>query len=147
MSHQLQEVTRMCFALLFCAELLQDYAFFWDRSSGPKERGSSCSTVITSYVPSGFVRYAGHCVPNCAGKNRKLLCICLLCAVITSLVEDYSSCGLIRLGEVYSNMIWLSFNEMMSVSTLQYWVLGLCEVQMFFKYKTRPHLGFSFTSM
>ncbi|KAG7238359.1 hypothetical protein INR49_031075 [Caranx melampygus] len=46
-------------AMSRCCLVLQDYAFFWDRSSGPKERGSSWSTVITSYVSSGFVRQGG----------------------------------------------------------------------------------------
>lgn len=104
MSHQFQEATCMCFC--FWTEVLQGYAVF--RSLGPKERGSSSSTVIASYVPSGFVMYAIHCVPNCTGKNRKLwFYLFIVCGpVIPPKSDDYFSSGsLKRQATSYSEII------------------------------------------
>lgn len=46
--------------------------FFMARSSGPKEVGSSSSTVIFRYEPSGFDRYTSQFGPNWKKKKKEI---------------------------------------------------------------------------
>lgn len=63
----------VCFVLKYSTQysLGMSNTFFIDRSSGPNEAGSSSSTVIFTYEPSGFDRYTSQFGPNCERNDKK----------------------------------------------------------------------------
>lgn len=86
--------TNTCVFCTQCSVLIRNVKRFssW-RSLGPKEAGSSSSTVIFRYEPSDFDRYTSQSCPNCEGNDKKRKYSNPLAKLPFSSFESNLACG------------------------------------------------------